>query len=104
LAHDVIQDGFIPSPLSCVLVCPAPPVGTHPPLQLPCWNDTPCFDHLAEGDGGPGFAWSYWRHSHQSVAFEPPADLSPAPDTTPAATLLARLVGHCSTAVTWVGR
>jgi len=23
---------------------------------------------------GPGSAWSYWRHSHQSAAFEAPAD------------------------------
>lgn len=35
------RDGFIPSLLSCVHVCPAPPVGTHTPSQLPCWNDTP---------------------------------------------------------------
>ena len=34
-------DRLIPSLLSCVQLCPAPPVSTHPPLQLPCCNDTP---------------------------------------------------------------
>ena len=29
---------------------------------------------LEPRDWGPGSAWSYWRHSHQSAAFEAPAD------------------------------
>lgn len=35
-AHDFIEMGEFPSPLSCVHLCPAPPVSTHAPFQLPC--------------------------------------------------------------------
>ena len=35
-AHDLIEIGLFPSLLSCVQLCPAPPVSTHTPLQLPC--------------------------------------------------------------------
>ena len=97
------SDRIFPSPLSCVRMCPAPPVSTHPPLQLPCWNDTPsAWRSAPKAQWGPGSAWSYWGHSHQGLAFQAPADL-PAPDTTPAATPLARLVMLFITAVTSVG-
>jgi len=80
-----------PSPLSCVQMRPAPPVSAHTPLQLPA-------------EAAPGLlARSYSRHSHQSAAFESPVD-KPAPDTTPDATLLARLFLFFTTAVTLVGR
>ena len=66
-------------------------------------EETPCPRRSSRRLWGAGFAWSYLGHSHQSAAFQTPAD-SPAPDTTPAATLLARLFLSFTTAVTSVGR
>lgn len=39
-----------PSPLSCALLCPAPPVSTRPPLRLPCRSDAQLFQ-LSAGIG-----------------------------------------------------
>lgn len=64
---------------------------------------TPCLRLESRRRLGPGPAWSYLGHSHQSAAIEAPAD-APAPDTTPAATLLARLFLSFTTAVTLAGR
>ena len=47
---------------------------------------------------------SYLRHSHPSTAFESPADKELAPNTIPAAALVARLFMFFTTAVTLVGR
>ena len=47
--------------------------------------------------------YSYSEHSHQSAAFESPENRIPAPDTTPEATLLARLVMVFVHRVTLVG-
>ena len=89
-AHNVTQDGLIPSPLSCVQLCPAPPVGTHTSLRLPCQSDTPAFRPYTEGKSGPGSAWSYLRHSPRVQRLNHLPDTQ-APATTPAAELLPRL-------------
>lgn len=83
-------DRLIPSPLSCVHLRPVPPVARTRRLD--------CLAQVAAS-----LRWPYLGHSRQSAAFQTPAD-SPAPDTTPAATLLARLFLSFTTAVTSVGR
>ena len=73
-----------------MLLRPAPPVARTRRLY--------CLAQVAVS-----LRWSYLGHSRQSAAFQSPAD-SPAPDATPAATLLARLFLSFTTAVTSVGR
>ena len=82
---------FIPSPLLCVHLRPAPPVSAHTPLQLP-----------AEA------ALSFWLSPNQGTLVRlrhlNHRLTQPAPDTTPAATLLARLFLFITTSLTLVGR
>ena len=54
-------DRFIPSPLSCVLLRPAPPVAR-----------TRLLNCLAQA--AASLRWSYSGHSHQSAAFQTPVD------------------------------
>ena len=88
-------DRLIPSPLSCVHLCPAPPVSTHSPLQLPA---EVAFG-LRSGERRRFPTWGTLirvrRLDHRLTG--------PAPDTTPAATLLARLVMIWARRVTLVG-
>jgi hypothetical protein len=100
-AHHIVVTGYSRHPFR-VCVAPGTTRSAHPPFPLPCGNDTPS-SASDRGRWGRGFASSYLGHSHQSVAFETPAD-SPAPDTPPAATLLARLFLSFTTAVTLAGR
>jgi len=48
-AHDLIEMSYSRHPFRVCLMCPAPPVDTHAPFQLPCWNDTLGFGSKAEG-------------------------------------------------------
>lgn len=94
---------FIPSLLSCVL-CPAPPVGTHSLLQLPCCNNTSTLRPEGRWQLSPDFVWSYLEHSHPIAAFESPVDyLTGTGIPLPAATFVARLVVNFTCRVTLVG-
>lgn len=99
-AHDLFELGLIPSPLSCVQMRPAPPVNAHAPFPLPAETTPNCL--VSPGELGQGFALSYSGHSHQSWLLNHRLT-KPAPDTTPAAKLLARLFLSFTTAVTLVG-
>lgn len=84
-------DRLIPSPLSCVRMRPAPPVARTRPLD--------CLAQVARRllpAPTRGTLIRVRPLNHRLT--------QPAPDTTPAATLLARLFLSCTTAVTWAGR
>ena len=73
----------------------------HHPLA--CKHSSHCLARSVWKKETP-FSDSYLRHSHPSTAFESPADKELAPNTIPAAALVARLFMFFTTAVTLVGR
>ena len=73
-AHHVVVTGSPVTPFVCALR-PAPPVART--RRSNCLaGTTPKPRRSRRWRLGPGWAWSYLGHSHQSAAFETPADLA----------------------------
>ena len=71
-AHHAIVTGHSVTPFVCALR-PAPPVART--RRFNCLAEaTPSLRFSGQRRLGPGSAWSYLEHSHQSAAFEAPAN------------------------------